>query len=82
MPQRFTVSKVSIMKKLVLLSSLLLLVVETSPLYAKVVVPPPHLHEHHLDKHMTEKLVKKNNIRANAEKEHHILYAHLVMLLR
>ncbi|EON88556.1 hypothetical protein PLESHI_09974 [Plesiomonas shigelloides 302-73] len=70
------------MKNLILLSSLLLLTVESSPLYAKVVIPPPHEHMRHFDKSKSEKLVKKTNISKDTEKEHHILYAHLVMLLR
>lgn len=51
-------------------------------MYAKVVMPPPHGHMHHLDKSKPEKLGKKTNTRTDTEKEHHILYAHLVMLLR
>lgn len=70
------------MKTFILLSSLILLSAEANQAYAKVVVPPPHLQEHHLDKHKTEKLVKNSNTRVGSEKEHHILYAHLVMLLR
>lgn len=70
------------MKTLILLSSLILLTVGSSPVYAKVVMPPPHGHMHHLDKSKPEKLGKKTNTRTDTEKEHHILYAHLVMLLR
>lgn len=70
------------MKNMILLSSLLSLIVITSPAYAKVVILAPQGHIHHSDKSKSEKLVKKTNIRTDTEKEHHILYAHLVMLLR